>query len=162
MKRATIYGSALLLLLCTCGNVANNTKNSEEVQTEQRTEAEEKKPEGTVFFNISLEEALAKATEEDKYVLVDCHTKTCGPCRKMEKTVFPQIKCGEFINSRFVPIMVDMEEEAGIAIAEKYKVGIYPTYLVLSPDGNKQGEIVGAEFNLNDFIAMFKKILHEK
>ncbi len=162
MKRATIYGSALLLLLCTCGNVANNTKNSEEVQTEQRTEAEEKKPEGTVFFNISLEEALAKANEEDKYVLVDCHTKTCGPCRKMEKTVFPQIKCGEFINSRFVPIMVDMEEEAGIAIAEKYKVGIYPTYLVLSPDGNKQGEIVGAEFNLNDFIAMFKKILHEK
>lgn len=162
MKRVIIYGSALLVLLCTCGNVADRTKNDEKVQAEQRVEAEEKKPEGTVFFNISLEEALAKANEEGKYVLVDCHTKTCGPCRKMEKTVFPQIKCGEFINSRFVPIMVDMEEEAGIAIAEKYKVGIYPTYLVLSPDGNKQGEIVGAEFNLNDFIAMFKKILHEK
>lgn len=162
MKRATIYGSALLLLLCTCGNVANNTKDSEEVQTEQRTEAEEKKPEGTEFFNISLEEALAKAKAESKLVLIDCHTKTCGPCRKMEKTVFPQAKCGEFINPRFVPIMMDMEEEAGIAVAEKYGVGIYPTFLVLSPDGKKQGEIVGAEFNVDDFIAMFKKILHEE
>lgn len=162
MKRATIYGSALLLLLCTCGNVANNTKNSEEVQTEQRTEAVEKKPEGTEFFNISIEEALAKAKTESKLVLIDCHTKTCGPCRKMEKTVFPQAKCGEFINSRFVPIMMDMEEEAGIAVAEKYGVGIYPTFLVLSPDGKKQGEIVGAEFNIDKFIAMFKKILHEE
>lgn len=162
MKRATIYGSALLLLLCTCGNVANNTKNSEEVQTEQRTEAEEKKPEGTEFFNISLEEALAKAKAENKLVLIDCHTKTCGPCRKMEKTVFPQAKCGEFINSRFVPIMMDMEEGDGMAVAEKYEVGIYPTFLVLSPDGKKQGEIVGAVFNIDDYISMLNNILNKE
>ena len=162
MKRATIYGSALLLLLCACGNVTNNAKNSEKVQTEQRTEVDEKKSEGTEFFNISLEEALAKAKSEGKLVLIDCHTKSCGPCRKMQKTVFPQAKCGEFINSRFVPIMMDMEEEAGIAIAEKYGVGIYPTFLVLSPDGKKQGEIVGAEYNIDNFIAMFKENLHEK
>ena len=54
MKRVIIYGSALLVLLCTCGNVADRTKNDEKVQAEQRVEAEEKKPEGTVFFNISL------------------------------------------------------------------------------------------------------------
>lgn len=159
MERARIYVSALLLPLCACGNVTNNAKNSEKVQTEQRTEVDEK---GTQFFNISLEEALAKAKSEGKLVLIDCHTKSCGPCRKMEKTVFPQAKCGEFINSRFVPIMMDMEEEAGIAIAEKYGVGIYPTFLVLSPDGKKQGEIVGAEYNIDNFIAMFKEILHEK
>ena len=162
MKKATMYGFALLLLLCACGNVTNNAKNSEEVQTEQRTEVDEKKSEGTEFFNISLEEALAKAKSEGKLVLIDCHAKSCGPCRKMEKTVFPQAKCGEFINSRFVPIMMDMEEGDGMAVAEKYEVGIYPTFLVLSPDGKKQGEIVGAEFNIDDYISMLNNILNKE
>lgn len=163
MKRGIIYGSALLLLLCTCGNGAKNEKKSDAVpvQTEQQAEIKDKEPKGTEFYDITLEEALLKAKEEGKHVLIDCHTKSCGPCRKMEKTVFTSEKCGEYINPRFVPIMMDMESEVGIAIAEKYNVGIYPTYLILSPDGKKQGEIIGAEFNVDDFITMFKKILHE-
>ena len=163
MKRGIIYGSTLILLLCTCGNVANNDKKSDtvSVKIEQQTEINNNVPKETEFYDITIEEALLKAKEEEKYVLIDCHTKSCGPCRKMEKTVFPSEKCGEYINPRFVPIMMDMESEIGIAIAKKYDVGIYPTYLVLSPDGKKQGEIIGAEFNVDDFIAMLKNILHE-
>lgn len=70
----------------------------------------------------------------------------------MEQETFPQEKLGKFINERFVPIMVDMDEGEGPAIAEKYNVQIFPTYLILLPNGAKEGEIIGTEFNIDELI----------
>lgn len=117
---------------------------------------------GTVFFDMTLEEALEKAKSEDKYVLINFHTKTCGPCRKMEKTVFPTPECGNYVNKHFVPIMIDGEDGGtGQEIAKKYKIFIFPTYLVLLPDGGKEGEVSGAEFDVNKFLDMLKYIIHD-
>lgn len=51
---------------------------------------------GTRFENITLEEALAKATKKEKaggkspkLIFVDCYTSWCGPCKKMASQVFP-------------------------------------------------------------------------
>ena len=80
----------------------------------------------------------------------------------MEKEVFPQEKLGQFVNERFVPIMRDIEEGEGLEIAEKYNIQIYPTLLVLLPNAAKEGEIVGAEFNIDSLIGLLKTILHEE
>ncbi len=161
----------LVIAMCSC---SSNTTPVKEQQEESQTvqQAVEQLPEkeykrlteepGVVFYDITLEEALEKAKKEGKYVLIDCHTKSCGPCRKMENGVFPQEQLGKFMNERFVPIMRDMEEGEGLEIAEKYNIQIYPTMLILLPNAAKEGEVVGAEFNIDSLIDMLKTIIHEK
>lgn len=117
---------------------------------------------GTRFFDITLEEALEKAKAEGKYVLINFHTATCAPCRKMEKVVFPQPQCGEYINKHFVPIMINGEDDGiGTEWAKKYNIFIFPTYLILSSECFKVGEILGAEFDVNKFLDMIKVIVQQ-
>lgn len=117
---------------------------------------------GTIFCDITLEEALEKAKAEGKYVLINFHTATCAPCRKMEKVVFPQPQCGEYINKHFVSIMINGEDDGiGTEWAKKYNIFIYPTYLILSSEYFKVGEILGAEFDVNKFLDMIKAIVQQ-
>lgn len=170
MKKGKMICALLIMAMCSCANT-NGTVKEEQTVESPKIETPAAQPDdakaltqepGTVFYDLTLEKALEKAKNDGKYVLVDCHTKTCGPCRKMEQKTFPQEELGKFINERFVPIMVDMEEGEGPAIAEKYGVQIFPTYLILLPNGAKEGEIVGAEFNIDNLIDMLKTIIHEK
>ena len=117
---------------------------------------------GTRFFDITLEEALEKARAEGKYVFINFHTATCAPCRKMEKVVFPQPQCGEYINKHFVPIMINGEDDGiGTEWAKKYNIFIFPTYLILSSECFKVGEILGAEFDVNKFLDIIKVIVQQ-
>ena len=144
------------MAICACGNTRPNTTEATETVVETNNTVKEL---GTVFFDITLEQALERANAENKYVLINFHTKTCGPCRKMEKKVFPTPECGEYVNKHFIPITIDGEDGAtGQEIAKKYKIFIFPTYLVLRPDGSKEGEISGAEFDVMKFLEMLKEI----
>ena len=158
MKTVKLFaGIMAFAAICACGN----TKPGTESQAVENA-IEEVKEQGTVFYEMTLEEAMAKAKAEGKHVLVDFHTSTCAPCKKMEKEVLPTIECGEYINKHFVPIMIDGEDEgAGTELAEKYQVFIFPTYMVLTPDGFKKGEVIGAEYDVNKFIEMLKEIIHD-
>ena len=158
MKTVKLFaGIMAFTAICACGN----TKPGTEAQAVENA-IEEVKEQGTVFYEMTLEEAMAKAKAEGKHVLVDFHTSTCAPCKKMEKEVLPTIECGEYINKHFVPIMIDGEDEGiGTEIAEKYQVFIFPTYMVLAPDGFKKGEVIGAEYDVNKFIEMLKEIIHD-
>ena len=148
-----------LMTICACSNTKPETQEAAPVVEDT---VEVVKEQGTVFLDITLEEALEKAKADGKLVFINFHTKTCGPCRKMEKTVFPTPECGEYINKRFIPIMVDGEDDGvGTSIAKKYQIFIYPTYLILTPDGRKEGEISGAEFDVNKFLDMLRTIMHE-
>lgn len=148
-----------LMTICACGNTKPNTQEPAPVVEDT---IEVVKEQGTVFFDITLEEALEKAKAEEKLVFVNFHINTCGPCKKMEKTVFPTTECGEYVNERFIPIMLDGEDDGvGTSIAKKYQIFIYPTYLILTPDGRKEGEISGAEFDINKFLDKLRTIMHE-
>lgn len=107
---------------------------------------------GISFFDISLDEALLKAEKENKLVFIDCSTTTCGPCRMMRRSVFTKKECGDFINTNFVPLHMNMDEGAGADVGEKYGISMYPTYLILNTDGSKRGELMGAEKNVRQFI----------
>ncbi|MBQ2808443.1 MAG: thioredoxin family protein [Bacteroidaceae bacterium] len=172
MKSAKPICTLLIAAMCSCTNSTAPARGEQQEATDTVQQTAVLQPEkvykelthepGVVFYDITLEEALEKSKKESKYVLIDCHTKTCGPCRKMEKGVFPQEKLGKFMNERFVPVMMDMEEGEGLKVAEKYNIQIFPTMLVLLPNGAKEGEIVGAEFDIDSLIGMLKTIIHEE
>ena len=83
MKNIKLFaGIMAFAAICACGN----TKTEPQAQTAENT-IEEVKEQGTVFYDITLEEALEKAKAEGKHVLINFHTSTCVPCKKMENMV---------------------------------------------------------------------------
>ncbi len=160
-KRLTIcLLAAIAICSCTGNKQQSATAPQETITSEEQTKVQENK--GTIFHDITLPEALEKASAEGKLVFIECHTKTCGPCRMMKKNVFPQEKVGNYINCNFISIMRDVEEGEGIEIARKYNVGIYPTYLIVDTDGSCVGQVIGADKDVDSFIQKIKEAATKK
>lgn len=122
---------------------------------EVSTEASSSK--GILFEDLSLQDALEKAKAEGKKVFVDCYTQTCGPCKYMMKNIFPLEECGDYFNPRYVSLTRDMNVGEGPEMGKKYEVGIYPTFLILNPDGTLYCKEIGA-VRLNSQISFVEKM----
>ncbi len=90
------------------------------------------------FVEKPFEELLAQAKAEDKVIFIDAYTTWCGPCKMMAAKIFPDATVGTVYNERFINAKFDMEKGEGPALARRYNVVAYPTYLFV--DGN--GDIV--------------------
>ena len=102
---------------------------------------------GVQFLDISYEEALAKAKAENKRIFVDCYASWCAPCKKMLATTFKDTRIGNFMNYQFIPIKVNMEKEGdGKMLKNKFGVKVYPTYLLINPDGTLYNKFVGGAY----------------
>jgi len=115
---------ALLILVCIPLSMMSQTK-------------------GTVFEKGTFAQALAKAKQENKNVFVDCYTQWCGPCHYMSTDVFPLDSIGNFMNSRFVSIKIDMEHGEGPVLQKKFGVRAYPTFIIFNGNGDEVGRFLG-------------------
>lgn len=87
------------------------------------------------FEKGTFKEILAKAKKEKKLVFMDAFAAWCGPCKMMEKNIFPLPAVSEYYNANFINARFDMEKGEGREIAMKYGVRSYPTFLFLNGDG---------------------------
>ncbi len=111
---------------------------------------------GIQFTSISFEEALKLAKKEKKNIFLDAYASWCGPCKMLKKNIFTQKEVGDFYNSNFVNMAIDMEQGEGPKLAQKYKVQAYPTLLFI----NHKGEVVGSALGYHqadEIIALGKK-----
>ena len=90
---------------------------------------------GIDFFQGSWEEALKKASSEDKMIFVDAYAVWCGPCKRMAKTVFTEESVGAFHNKHFINMKIDAEKGMGIEFRQKYPVTAFPTLFYIDPTG---------------------------
>lgn len=119
---------------------------------------------------LSWKEIQAKAKAENKYIFIDCFTTWCGPCKYMTANIFPQQEVGDFFNSKFINVKLQMDVTEGDneevkkwyedakAIGEQYSVRAYPTFLFFSPDGKAVHRMVGGG-EAEPFIARSKEAL---
>ena len=63
---------------------------------------------GVKFDTISLDQALARAQAEGKFVFVDVTASWCEPCQLMFEEVLSKKEVGEFCNKQFVCIQIDI------------------------------------------------------
>lgn len=91
--------------------------------------------EGIKFQTLPYSDLVALAKKEKKLVFIDAMASWCGPCKMMEKNIFPQPKVAEFYNANFINASFDMEKGEGRDIAQKFGVQSYPTYLFINGDG---------------------------
>ena len=111
---------------------------------------------GIQFTSISFEEALKLAKKEKKNIFLDAYASWCGPCKMLKKNIFTQKEVGDFYNSNFINMAIDMEQGEGPKLAQKYKVQAYPTLLFI----NHKGEVVGSALGYqqaDEIIALGKK-----
>ncbi len=85
--------------------------------------------------------AFARAQQEDKPVLLSISAVWCYWCRVMEETTYADADVADFINSNFVPALVDNDHRPDVN--SRYNVGGWPTTAFLTPHG---GYIAGATY----------------
>lgn len=100
-----------------------------------------------------LPKAQAQAKAENKLVLMNfTGSDWCGFCIKLHKEVFSKSEFKEFAAKHLVLVEVDFPQEkkqsqelkkANAALEKKYKVGGYPTLVILNGDGKKLEVIEG-------------------
>ncbi|WP_238555043.1 thioredoxin family protein [Chryseobacterium sp. P1-3] len=98
---------------------------------------------GIKFEDSNFATILAKAKKENKLVFVDAYASWCGPCKLMVKNIFPLQSVGDYYNSHFINAKIDMEKGEGIALAKKYNVKAFPTYLFINGDGEAVHRTLG-------------------
>lgn len=91
---------------------------------------------GVAFQRAPFADLLQRARAEDKLIFIDAFTTWCGPCKLMDAQVFPDSEVGTVFNERFVNAKFDMEKGEGPALAERYSVAAYPTYLFVDGNGD--------------------------
>lgn len=109
------------------------------------------------FQELPFKDIIAKAKKEKKLVFIDAYASWCGPCKMMEKNVFPQKTVRDYYNTNFINARFDMEKGEGRDLASKFGVRSYPTYLFL----NGEGELVSRNTGYMEeslFVAMAQDI----
>lgn len=112
----------------------------------QQTQASEDNTKGTQFFKGTFAQALAKAKQENKKLMVDCYTLWCGPCRYMATNVFPNDTLGKFMNEHFVCMKLDMEHSEGPERNKTFHVKAYPTFIFFDADGKEMNRFEGMAY----------------
>src|ERR1700744_5232469 len=67
---------------------------------------------GGIHFETgkTWDQVLAKAKSEKKYIFVDCYATWCGPCKMMDRDIYPKDSVGNYMNSRYVSVKVQMDK----------------------------------------------------
>ncbi|OFW56503.1 MAG: hypothetical protein A2W01_03585 [Candidatus Solincola sediminis] len=78
------------------------------------------------------EEAFAKASAEDKPILLSISAVWCHWCHEMDEASYSDQEVIDLVNERFVPIRVDSDRNPDIN--SRYNQGGWPSTVFLSPD----------------------------
>lgn len=116
---------------------------------------------GIQFQKLSFQEALNKAKKENKLIFLDAYTDWCGPCKEMEKNIFPQKEVGDLFNANFINLQIDMEKGEGPGLMKRYPINAFPTFLLIDGDGKEVHRLVGYHETKPFLVAIRKGMVKE-
>ena len=114
---------------------------------------------------LTWQKILDKAKRENRYIFVDCFATWCAPCKFMSENIFTKKEAGDYMNSRFICVAVQMDRtskdneyakswyDRADSMAKEFSISEYPTYLFFSPSGQPVHRIAGSTGSeVSDFI----------
>lgn len=114
-----------------------------------------------VFWIQDLETGFSRAAAEQKPIFVDFYAAWCLPCVDMENRTFSNDDLQALLLERFVPIKVDCTQETPQCreMVEKYSVVGWPTFLILTAEGEVVESIVGKSLSSSQLMEILEKTL---
>lgn len=91
---------------------------------------------GIQFIEADWGKALAEAKKQHKLIFLDAYASWCGPCKLLKKKTFTDKAAGDFFNTNYINVAIDMEKGDGPGLGEKYAVNAYPTLIIADSAGN--------------------------
>lgn len=101
--------------------------------------------------NISLDEASRKAKADGKNILIYFTAKWCGPCRYMEREVFPKQVAIRAVNDYFIAIKIDIDSWGNKKWSQDFAVRGIPDFFILKDDQERLRHKIGG-MNLKNFL----------
>jgi len=117
MKNYTLFFALIILLACGCDRKKSNTLHSGQKANRLINESSPyllQHAYNPVDWYPWGEEALEKAQQEDKLLIISVGYAACHWCHVMEHESFEDSTVAEIMNTHFVPIKVDREERPDV------------------------------------------------
>ncbi len=96
-----------------------------------------KTPDKVNFYTGTLTSALEKAKKEGKLVFVDFYASWCAPCQLMDEYTFTDSNLAEYMDDKFIPIKINIDDFDGFAYKNQYNINLLPTLLVMNCEGKE-------------------------
>ncbi|MGY3691906.1 uncharacterized protein YyaL (SSP411 family) [Bradyrhizobium sp. USDA 3240] len=84
---------------------------------------------------------FARATTEQRFVILDLEAVWCHWCHVMEKTTYADPKVQELLAAKYLPVRVD--QDANPDLSSRYGDWGWPATIVFAPDGSEIAKIRG-------------------
>ena len=134
--------SAALLAGCSPDHGGAGTASNGADQTETRTAS------GTssdavgeaLFTDLSYEQAMDKASDEGRMLLVKATAVWCAPCKMMDKNTWTDEQVASFVRDNGIAYKLDVDKES--AIAQRLNIQAMPT-IVIFENGEETARIIG-------------------
>ncbi len=104
-------------------------------------------------WKTNYEKAITMASKEEKYILINfTGSDWCRPCIKMKKDIFDKETFKSYTRDKLVLINLDFPRKKKIdksiseqnnQLLKKYAVLMFPTIILLDPDGKEINRHVG-------------------
>jgi len=76
--------------------------------------------------------AFAKAKKSNKMVLLFGKANWCPWCRRMKNETYSDDSIIKLVNSNFIPVMIDIDDDA--SIADRFDISVVPVNIILTGD----------------------------
>ena len=114
----------------------------------------------SVWFSGTVEDAFAKAKQENKIVFLAWGATWCPPCGMLEQQVFSQTRFAE-LTKLVIPLYLDGDTDPAQKWGDELGVKGYPTMLLLDADKKELWRL--SDFvTINEFEMMFTTALSTK
>jgi thiol:disulfide interchange protein DsbD len=112
------------------------------------------------FWIRSADEGFRRARETGRPIFMDFFASWCLPCVKMENGTFSDANLQKFLTTNFVPVKIDCTEETPDCKAMVARFGVigWPTFLILTPEGQIVRSMIGQELSAGELEERLREI----
>jgi thiol:disulfide interchange protein len=96
--------------------------------------------ESKVNWLYDWNEALGKAQNEDKPIMIDFYADWCVPCKRLDSDTYSDEALSAFLNDNFVSLKSNVDKSN---LGGNYGITAIPTVVFVSPEGTEIGRRVG-------------------
>nr|WP_321407112.1 thioredoxin family protein [uncultured Carboxylicivirga sp.] len=114
-------------------------------------------PSNDVIWADDIVSARELANNSDKNMLLFFTGEWCSPCRIMKREVFADEEVMKAINSRVIPVMIDIDDPNAQEVVKLYNVGGTPVTIFTNPKGKVLDYAVG-KIGKTKFLEMLEKL----